>query len=369
MDHVTDAERVLTKLHHEDRLNPEVFHELAKLYVRTGNRGALRENFSATVAAIKKQDLDIKAIHAQLAELREQMIEAFTRLKDYASAVEQHIEIINRDPEDEQNVDSAINYVKRFGGADTLLNYYQRTARQAYKNYGGNVVLARIFEEKGDLTNAARQYHGALDNQPEMLELYDALADVCTRAKDYDAALASLSKAAELSNDDPQYIKRIVEVLEKAGRHREAEIARQKLSHEEAKKLSVGDQFAEAVRLRGSERKRAVATYREAFNAFLADPFKHDLKATEITGYVQPVRDEEPLGQIIQRLWELRTRLAAEVIHADNPQAGTARALLRVIDAAVPEAAGAGAAERATGDELSALFVFLKQHIEAAAPH
>jgi predicted Zn-dependent protease len=79
LNHTTDAERVLTKLHHEDRLNPEVFHELAKLYVRTGNRSALREDFKATVAAIRKQDLDIKAIHAQIAELREQMIEAFTR--------------------------------------------------------------------------------------------------------------------------------------------------------------------------------------------------------------------------------------------------------------------------------------------------
>ncbi|HYV24043.1 MAG TPA: tetratricopeptide repeat protein, partial [Pyrinomonadaceae bacterium] len=358
---------MLTKLHHEDRLNPEVFHELAKLYVRTGNRSALREDFKATVAAIRKQDLDIKAIHAQIAELREQMIEAFTRLKDYESAVEQHIEIINRDPEDEQNVDSAINYVKRYGGADTLLNYYQRTARQAYKNYRWNVVLARIFEAKGDLTNAARQYHAALDNQPEMLELYDALADVCARAKDYDAALASLNKAAELSNDDPQYIKRIVEVLEKAGRHRDAEIERQKLPHEEAKKLSVGDQFAEAARLRGSERKRAIATYREAFNGFLADPFKHDLKATEITGYVQTVRDEEPLGQIMQRLWELRARMAAEATRTDNPQAGKARALLEVIDGAVPEAVGGVAAERAAGDELSALFSFLKQQIEATA--
>jgi cellulose synthase operon protein C len=367
LNHVTDAERVLTKLHREDRLNPEVFHELAKLYVRTGNRSALREDFNATVAAIRKQDFDIKAIHAQVAELREQMIEAFTRLKDYASAVEQHIEIINRDPEDENNVDAAINYVKRYGGADALLNYYQRTARQAYKNYRWNVVLARIYEAKGDLTNAARQYHAALDNQPEMLELHEALADVCTRAKDYDGALASLNKAAELSNDDPQYVKRIVEVLEKAGRHREAEIERQKLPHEEAKKLSVGDQFAEAARLRGSERKRAVVTYREAFNAFLADPFKHDLKASEITGYVQTVRDEEPLGQIMQGLWELRARMAEEVVRANNPQAGKARALLQVIDNAVPEAVGGVAAEKATGDELSALFGFLKRQIEATA--
>jgi tetratricopeptide (TPR) repeat protein len=367
LNHIADAERVLTKLHHEDRLNPEVFHELAKLYVRTGNRSALREDFNATIAAIRKQDLDIKAIHTQVAELREQMIEAFTRLKDYASAVEQYIEIVNRDPEDETNVDAAINYVKRYGGADTLLNYYQHTAQQAYKNYRWNVVLARIYEAKGDLTSAASQYRAALDNQPELLELYDALANVCTRAKDYAGALASLNKAAELSNDDPQYVKRIVEVLEKAGRHREAEIERQKLPHDEPKKLSVGDQFAEAARLRGSEKKRAAATYRDAFNAFLADPFKHDLKASEIAGYVQTVRDEEPLGEILQRLWQLRARMAAEAIRADNPQAGKARALLQVIDGAVPEAVGGLAAERATGGEMSALFDFLKQQIEATA--
>lgn len=367
MNRVADAERVLTKLHHEDRLNPEVFHELAKLYVRSGNRSALREDFNATVTAIRKQDLDIKEIHAQVAELRGRMIEAFTRLKDYASAVEQHIEIVNRDPEDEANVDAAINYVKRYGGADTLLNYYQHTSQQAYKNYRWNVVLARIFEAKGDLTNAARQYHAALDNQPEMLELYEALADVCVRAKDYDGALTSLNKAAELTNDDPQYIKRIVDVLEKAGRHREAEIERQKLPREEPKKVTVEDQFAEAAHMRGSESKRAIAIYREAFNAFLADPLKHDLKANELTGYVQTVRGEEPLGQIMQRVWKLRARMTDEATRADNPQAGKARALLQVIDSAVPEAVGGVAAEKGTGDELAAIYSFLKQQIDATA--
>jgi cellulose synthase operon protein C len=359
-----DAERVLTKLHLEDRLNPEVFHELARLYVRTGNQVALRGNFRATVGAIKQQDLDIKAIHAQVAELRGQMIEAFTRLKDYQSGAEQHIEIINRDPEDQDNVDAAINYAKRYGGAETLLNYYQRTASQAYKNYRWNVVLARIYEAKGDLGNAALQYRAALDNQPEMLELYDALADINLRAKDYDDAVTALNRAAELSNDDPRYIKRLVDALVRAGRHREAEIARRKLPPEESKKLSLGDRFAEAARLRGTEKKRAIAAYREAFNAVLAEPFKHELKATEIAGYVQTIRDEEPLDQIMDRLWELRSRMLAESVRPNNPQAGKARALLQVIDGAVPEAVGSLAAERATGDELSALFGFLKQKIE-----
>ena len=366
LNRVADAGRVLKKLHDEDRLNSQVFHELARLYVRTGNKEALRQSFRATLEAIKQQDLDIKQIRAQVAELREQMIEASTRLKDYAAALEQHIEIINRDAEDQEKVEAAINYVKRYGGGDTLLNYYRRTSAQAYKNYRWNVVLARIYEAKGDLANAARQYRLGLDNQPEMLELYDALADIYTRTRDYDSAIAALNKTAELSNDDPQYIKRLIEVLEKAGRHREAEIARQKLPHEEPKKLSVGDQFAEAARLRGNERKRAIATYREAFNAFSAAPFKHDLKAPEIAGYVRTLRDEEPLDQITRRLWELRSRMISESERVNSQQAGKARTLLEVLDGAVPEAVGGIAAERATGDELSLLFSFLKEQIESA---
>src|SRR5262249_18272381 len=159
-------------LQSEDPLNLEVFHELARLYVNTGNQQALRARFTKTLAALKHQDLDSKSIHTEVAQFRGEMIEAFTRLKDYSSGIEQHIEIINRDPEDETNLTAAISYAKRYGGAEQLLNYYQKTAQEGYKNYRWNVVLARIYEAKGDLANATRQYRAAIDNQPEMTELY-----------------------------------------------------------------------------------------------------------------------------------------------------------------------------------------------------
>ncbi|OLE55473.1 MAG: hypothetical protein AUG51_03165 [Acidobacteria bacterium 13_1_20CM_3_53_8] len=366
MNRVDEAERVLENLHDEDRLNTEVFRELARLYVRTGNRDALRARFLATLKAIKAQDIDIHELHQEVATLRSQMIVAFTRLGDYSSAVEQHIEIINRDPEDEENLNAAINYVKRYGGADTLLDYYRRTSQQAYKNYRWNVVLARIYEAKGDLISAAREYHAAIENQPEMLELYDALADVYTRAEEYDSALAALNKAAELSNDDPQYIKRIVALLERAGRQREADIERQKLPAEAPRRLSIEDQFNEAARLRSSERARAIATYREAFNTVLSDPFKHDLKSSDITGYVQTVSYEETLDKILRRLWELRARMISESERPNNSQAGRAREILGVLDGAIPESVGGVAADRATGDELSALHNFLQAEMESA---
>lgn len=367
MNRLPEAERVLAELHAKDKLNTEVFHELARIYLRTSNTVALKQAFQETLAAINEQDLDRRELHAQTAALRKQMIDAFTRLGDYRAAVEQHIEIINREPDDEENVDAAIGYVKRYGGADTLLDYYQKTARAAYKNYRWNVVLARIYEAKNDLQSAAQNYKAAISNQPEMAELYDALADVYTRLKSYDAALEALNHAAELTNDDPQYVRRRVEVLLKAGRKREAEAERQKLPDVIApKRETVGDEFAEAERLRATEKSKAVAAYREAFDKLLADPLAHELKASEIAAYVQTVRDEERLDQVTERLWQLRNKLIEEADRKDSARAGAARDALKVLDGAFPETVGQLAAERATGDELSALFANFNQRIEAA---
>jgi tetratricopeptide (TPR) repeat protein len=366
MQNFATAQAVLEKLNSEDRLNTEVFHELAKVYVRTGSQQKLRTTFDATIQAIKKQDLDVREIRSQVASLREEMIEAFTLLKDYSSAIEQHIEIINRDPDDEAQIDAAISYVRRYGGGDTLLNYYQQVSREAYKNYRWNVVLARVYDAKGDVASAARQYHAALDNQPEMTELYDSLADLYTRAKDYDSALVALRKAQELSNDDPQYTKQVVALLEKAGRHQEAEVERRKLPREETRKLSVSEQFAEAARLRGTNQKNAVASYRSAFDAFAADPFKNELKSSDIVGYVQTVRAEDRLDQIMLRLWDLRGRLSAEAGGANATHAGKAKDLLATLDGAITEGIGSVAAERATSDELTPLFEFLQEQTKTA---
>jgi len=366
MNRLPEAREVLERLHSEDKLNTEVFHELARVLIRTSQTDALKKAFQETISAIKEQDLDLKELHMQTAELRKQMIDAFTRLKDYDAAIEQHIEIINREPGDEENVEAAINYARRWGGADTLLAYYQRTAQTAYKNYRWNVVLARLYDARNDLPSAAQNYREAISNQPEMVELYDALASVYTRMKNTDGALEALNHAAELTNDDPQYIRRIIEVLEKAGRQREAAEARRKLPDTAPKKETVSDRFAEAARLRAVEKSKAVAAYRLAFDTLFADPFAHNLKAAEITGYVQTVRDEERLDQITARLWQLRDKLIQEVERKDSTRAGHARDALKVLDGALPEAVGALASQKATGDELSALFTDFNRRIEEA---
>jgi tetratricopeptide (TPR) repeat protein len=349
------AESSLKKLSDENPRNLDVFNELARVYVRAARPDALRERYRETTRAIKQSDLDRYEARALIEQLRAGVIESFTQLKDYPSAVEQHIEIINRDPDDEENVKAALQYVKRYGGADTLVAYYTKTSEQAYKDYRWNLVLARIYEAKGDWANSIGNLRKAIANQPEMIELHGELADVCVKAKDYKAAIDSLTEARRLSNDDPQYLKRLVEAYEKAGRKREADAVRAKLPVEKPKTRSLGEQFAAASRLRRSERAKALEAYRQAFDAFAADFYQHEMRAHEITGYVETLREEEPLDQILRRLWDVRERIKRDAASSDNLLAGKARSLLETFDRTLPEAVGRVAAEYATGDELAAI--------------
>jgi tetratricopeptide (TPR) repeat protein len=349
------AETGLKKLYDENPLNLDVFKELARVYVRTSRPDALRERYRETIRAIRLSDMDRLEIRDQIEDLRGGVIESFTQLRDYKSAVEQHIEIINRDPDDEEKVKAAIQYVKRYGGGDTLIEYYTKTSEQAFKDYRWNLVLARIYEAKGDYANSTANLRKAIVNQPEMIELHVELADVCLKAKDYKSAIDALVRACELSNDDPQYMRRLVDVYKKAGREREADAARAKLPVEKPKTKTLAEQFAEASALRGKERAKAIETYRKAFDAWASDVYKRDLYTHELIGYVEALRDEEPLDQILRRLWDVRARIRRDAAGKDNLLSGKARALVETLDRALPDAVGRIAAEYATGDELAAI--------------
>ncbi|HJQ32386.1 MAG TPA: tetratricopeptide repeat protein [Pyrinomonadaceae bacterium] len=362
-----EARSVLERLHAEDPLDLGAFRELARLYARAGQGAALKTAFGRTLDAVRSTDADPRELRGQVADLRRAMIEVFTALRDYRAAMEQHVEIVNRDPDDDAAVEAAISYAKRYGGAEELLAYYQKTAAQAYKNYRWNVVLARIYEAKGDLASSARSYTDAIANQPEMAELHASLAEVYVKARDYERAVGALERASELSNDDPQYVRRTAEVLEMAGRIQEAAAARAKLPGTDApKREGARELFAEAGRALDADRAKAVEQYREAFAKLEEDPYKQDLRASEINDYVRAVRDADGLDVIFERLWRFRERLLADADRREGKDAGRARSLLSVLDGALPDAVGATAAEVATGDELAPLFRSLREKADGA---
>ena len=365
LNRLDEAEQILTDLHTKDPANTELFHELAQVYVRRSRPDLLKTAFKETVEQLKQSDTDRRELENEIADLREEIIDAFTRLKDYRSAIDQHIEIINREPDNEQLVDAAIAYAKRYGGGNQLLAYYQKTATEAFKNYRWNVVLARIYEANGDIENAVKQYHTAIVSQPEMTELYLATADLEMARQNYDAALKNVDKALELTNDDPIYIRKKIAILKKAGRNAEAAAEQAKLPPEKPAKPS-DDQFSEAEKLAAEKKKdEARAMYRKAIDALMNDPIHGDVTTADIAAYIHSLREEEPLDKITPRLLALRDKLQAIASEPDSANAGEAKKRISIVDGAIVETVGSILKTYATEDELKAVFDQLSQRIDA----
>src|SRR5262249_58933859 len=99
----------------------------------------------------------------------------------------------------------------------------------------------------------------------------------------------------------------------------------------------------------------SIETYRNAFDEVTSYFYKHDLYSSELAVYVEALRDEEPLDQILRRLWDVRARIKRDAASKDNLLAGKARPLVETFDRTLPEAVGRVAAEYATGRVLAAI--------------
>jgi predicted Zn-dependent protease len=359
LNRLPEAERYLVQLHQEKPTDSEVFHELANVYIREGKSDELREKFAETIKALKTEDYETNQLDDEIAGMRREMITAFTQLKDYHSAVEQYIEIINREPDEDENLDAAIRYVKRYGNADLLLSYYQKTAAEAFKNYRWNVVLAKIFEANGDTENAVKNYQKAIDNQPEMTELYAEIVRIEIHRKNYAEALRNLDQIIELSGEDKNLIKQKVQLLQLLGKNDEAKTELAKIPNEAKPIIKPENQFSEA------ERTKSVEMFREAFTALLEEPLENELKAENITSYVNTLRQEENLDVICERLFLLREKLIYEAEKRDSKLAGEARNRLQVLQNTMSQSVGNIAKTVGTDEELEKVHNNLNERIEA----
>jgi tetratricopeptide (TPR) repeat protein len=356
LNRTNEAQKILLELQAENPNDEDVFSELTDIYVRTNQPARLRKTFAATIDAMRKQDLEPREFTWKAEDLRKKMISAFTRLKDYDSAAEQYIEIINRKPEAEENVEEAINFAKRYGGGERLLEYYRKTARESFKNYRWNVVLARIYEANGDLPNAAENYKTAIFNQPEMLELYESLGDIYVKMQNFEAALENVNKLLELSGEDKKYIRQKAQILEKLGRKADADAEIAKLPAEELPKpQTLPEQFAEAQDLRRTENEKAVEKYRQAFENLANNPFQSDIKSADIAGFVQTVHTQESLESITGKLWELREKFNTEIKNPDSVRSGKALENLKTLDGAMVDSVSREIKTKASGSEILAL--------------
>lgn len=359
LNRLSEAEPFLVSLHRENPADSDIFQQLTDLYVNQGKTDELRRSFADTEKAIRQNiNLEPKEIRWQIASIRRQMITAFTQLKDYRSAIEQHIEIINREPDEKLNIEAAISYVKRYGEADLLLNYYQKTSAEAFKNHRWNLILAKIYEANNDLENTVKNYLKAIDNAPESAEPRLELVRIETNRKNYVEALNQLDQVIKIKGEDKKLLKQKAQLLQLLGRDEEANSELSKISQEAKRIIKEDEKFLEA------ERTKSIELYQQAFENLLQKPLEFELKAENITGYIQTLRQQENLDVIANRLFDLREVYLKEINRNNSTLSGEARKRLATIDAAMAETIGTIAKTVGTDEERKNLHENLSKQIK-----
>ncbi len=374
LNHTKSAESILLKLFAKDKLKSEVIDDLANLYIRSENPKGLEQILKEGLEAVESQDMEVSDLRIEVASFREKMIKNFTQIGDYSAAIDQHIEIINRNPEDDSKITAAIQYTEKYGGADRLANYYQKVFEQAYKNYRWGVILARIYTAKGDFEGAIKYYKSAIDNQPEKAELYKALAESYEKKQDLESAITAMNKAIELSHNDVNYVKQGVNLLELANRKNEATALKAKLpsentNNQDIKTITSSSSeegvFAQAERLEREANKETLSYYRKAFEKFYEDPYKQiQTSSYDLQHYAEAVHKEDSISQILASFWKLRNKLIKESITPNAYNAGKARTLLEMLNGTLPSTISQLAQNKSTGDELLALHKDLSERIK-----
>ena len=89
----------------------------------------LRQFYLDKIALFRTAPFSGDERKTRIATLRRGLVPALTRMKDYAGAVDQYIELINNFPEDAGLVTEAALYALRYQRQQQLLEFYARRSR------------------------------------------------------------------------------------------------------------------------------------------------------------------------------------------------------------------------------------------------
>lgn len=215
------AEDLLTKLLAPDPYNSEYLAAMADAYASTGDDQALHKFYTDEIALFRQSSLPPDTKKAQIGALRRGLIPALTRMKDYAGAIDQYIELINSFPEDEVLVTEAALYAQRYDRKPQLLNFYSKTVAESPRDYRWGMVLARIQTNLEDYSSAIATYGKAITIRPDRSDLFTARAELENRLMRFDSAVSDYERIYQLNYKDPQWMEKIAEIRARQGKSAE----------------------------------------------------------------------------------------------------------------------------------------------------
>jgi len=352
---LADAEATLRAFYNDNRSDTEIFGELARTLGVENKLNDLAVLYREAFKEARGAGLGGEEAGARIDELRVGMIHTLDALGKYQDAVDQHIEIINNSPEDAGRLAAAIEYAEQHNLVERLVGYYEKLSRESNKNYRWQVVLGRIYEQRGNLAGASEQYRIAVVNEPQRSDLRFTLASVLARQRRYDEAIATLRQGWALAGRDPQWLIEVARIQVQQGARDEAvNTIRQALA---SKKNSTTEaQFNIAAQLAAwgldDEASRLYAQALAAVPKKIASAEGEYIPPAGVAGYVKVLMRSEPASSAYQKLETLRGQFAAI---AQNNQDYRARSILDALDAALRADFGKGVIDYATSDEAAAL--------------
>ena len=210
------ARRLLEPLLKDEPFRPEYLAAMADNYARQGDDSGLAQFLSGKIKESGSGPVE------RVATLRRALIPALTRMRDYAAAVDQYIEIINKYAEDEGLVREATLYAAAHGRADQIRGYYTKTAVASPRDYRWPMVLARIATWLEDYPGAIVSYGRAIEIRPDRTDLYTLRAGLEERLLRFADAERDYARLYELTYRNPQWMEKVAEIRMRQGRTKEA---------------------------------------------------------------------------------------------------------------------------------------------------
>ena len=199
----------------QEPLNAEAIAAMADVDARQGDDSGLRAFYEEKIQALRGSP-------SRIAELRRSLIPVLTRQKDYASAMDQYIEVLKTYPEDDELVREAALFAAAHDGRERLRGYFVKASADSPRDFRWPMVLARIETFFEDLPAAIGAYSRAIAIRPDRTDLRIARASIEERLMRFDDALASYTKLYDLTYHDPHWMEKAAEVHARLGRRAEA---------------------------------------------------------------------------------------------------------------------------------------------------
>jgi len=216
------ARQLMTGLLAADPYNAEYIAVVADSFAKQGDDRALMALYKEKLQLIQQAPLAAEERTSRVAGMRRALIPVLTRAKDFAGAVDQYIEIINRYPEDDQLVREAAQYAAANSRKEQLTAYYAKTMAASPRDAHWPAVTATVETVFENYPAAIEAYNKAVQIRPDRTDLLAARGSLEERLMRFDDAYATFAKLYDQTYRNPSWMQKMAETRARQGKADEA---------------------------------------------------------------------------------------------------------------------------------------------------